>query len=383
MEAQLKTHSQKQAMKSYGRRIHSLAKLLTPGTHLPVYALMFVTTRCNAACEHCFYWQELNQNIKDELTVEEYGKLARSMGPMLQITYTGGSPELRKDLPDIVEQFYEHCEPSQMTFCMLGHATDRIVQHTEAMLQRCPGQRLKIAISLDGLGEEHDELRKLPGLFQRVVTTVQELGKIKKHWPNLRLDIGITVHGLNYNTAERTALWARENLPIDVLKPILVRGNPLNPETLSDVCKTSYLQVVEQDRGWINGTRGGLFSPMDFVVSAKEAMQREIIGRISHTHVTEVTCGGARETAVVYPTGNVAGCELRDNVLGNIRDVDYEFPTIWFNEKADSFRQTAGKVEECQGCYHHCFLAPAMFRTPKLWPTLVKTAWAIYWNAKN
>jgi radical SAM protein with 4Fe4S-binding SPASM domain len=383
MSSQLIARDVVQPATIYHRRARAFGKLLAPGVHMPVYALVFVTTRCNAACEHCFYWDELNKNLRSELPVEEYDKLARSMGSMLQITFTGGSPELRKDLPDIVERFYEHCSPSQMTFCMLGYATDKIVQHVEAMLKRCPQQRLKIAISLDGLGEEHNELRKLKGLFDRVVGTVTSLGALKNDWPNLRLDIGITVHGLNYKTAERTALWARENLPIDVLKPILVRGNPYNPKTLNDVCKTTYLSVVQRDREWVSGVRGGLFSPMDFVVSAKEAMQRELIGRISHTHVNDLTCGGARETAVVYPTGNVAGCELRDEVLGNVRDVDYDLSKIWFNDQADSFRQSAGKVNECRGCYHHCFLAPAMFRTPKLWPTLVKTASSIYWNSRS
>jgi AdoMet-dependent heme synthase len=383
MTGESKVNSRVQPATIRERRARSFGRLLAPGVHMPVYALVFVTNRCNAACEHCFYWQELNQHVKDELTVDEYDKLARSMGPVFQLTFTGGSPELRRDLPDVVERFHHHCSPSQMTFCMLGHATDRILQHTEQMLRRCPGQRLKIAISLDGLEEEHDELRRVPGLFQRVVATVRELGALKKQWPNLRLDIGITVHALNYETAERTALWARKNLPIDVLKPILVRGNPLNPKTLGDVCKTTYLKVVEQDKDWVSGLNGGLFSPMDFVVSAKEALQRELITRISHTQVADVTCGGARETAVIYPTGKVAGCELRDNVLGNVRDVEYDLSRIWFNDQADIFRSTSGKVEECRGCYHHCFLAPAMFRTPRLWPKLVKTASTIYWNSRS
>jgi radical SAM protein with 4Fe4S-binding SPASM domain len=356
---------------------------MAPGARKPVYLLMFVTNRCTAACDHCFYWRELNKNVKEELTLDEYKKVARSLGPMFQVTFTGGSPELRKDLPDVVEQFYRYCSPSQMTFCMLGYATDRILSQAEAMLKNCPGQRFNIAISLDGLGEEHDRLRQLPGLFERVIATVRSLGEMKKHWPNLRVGIGITVHGLNYETAEGTSKWVRENLPINVLKPILVRGNPMNPETLNDLCKTTYLNVVNQDRTWINASHGGVFSPMDFVVYAKEAMQRTIIGHISHGNGQGFKCGGARETAVIYPNGNVAGCELRDDVLGNVRNVNYQFSRIWFNDRAKAFRRTAGRVAECQGCYHHCFLAPAMFRTPKLWPKLVKTAWQIYYNSGN
>jgi len=368
------------SMRRQVRRAASFGKLMVPGTHKPVYLLMFVTNRCTAACDHCFYWRELNTKVKQELTPVEYEKLARSLGPMFQVTFTGGSPELRHDLPEIVEQFYRHCSPSQMTFCMLGNATDRILSQTEAMLKQCPDQRFNIAISLDGLGEEHDRLRRLPGLFDRAIATIRQLGSLRKHWPNLHIGIGITVHGLNYRTAERTSKWVRENLPINVLKPILVRGDPMNRETLNEVCKTSYLKVVSQDRSWIDGSRGGIFSPMDFIVYAKEAMQRTVISRISHGTTAGFKCGGARETAVIYPTGDVAGCELRDDVLGNIRDVNYQFSRIWFNDRSDEFRRTVGKVSQCEGCYHHCFLAPAMFRTPALWPKLAQTAWQIYQN---
>ena len=47
-------------------------RLLAPGARMPVYLLMFVTNRCAARCEHCFYWSELNTKVKEELTVEEF-----------------------------------------------------------------------------------------------------------------------------------------------------------------------------------------------------------------------------------------------------------------------------------------------------------------------
>ena len=41
---------------------------------------------------------------------------------------TGGSPELRKDLPAIAREFYRHCRPAHMTLCMLARHTDRIIR---------------------------------------------------------------------------------------------------------------------------------------------------------------------------------------------------------------------------------------------------------------
>jgi radical SAM protein with 4Fe4S-binding SPASM domain len=359
-------------------------KLLAPGAQKPIYLLNFVTNRCNAACDHCFYWEELNTNVRSELTVEEHQRIARSLGAMFQVTFTGGSPELRKDLPELVYEYHRHCLPAHMTFCMLGYSTDMIVSHVTKMLERCNGQKITIGISLDGIGDEHDEYRKLPGLFDRVVKTVHGLAAVRARFPNLRVAIGMTVHGLNRHKVEHTAAWARQNLPIDILKPILVRGNPLNPETRHEDsmqdCIDKYDRITDFDREWLIAKGMSKFTAMDYVINAKENVQRNLIKHISQTGDSPVTCSGARETAVLYPNGNIAGCEMRENVLGNMRSADFNFEKIWFGDEAKHFRDTTGAVEQCQGCYHHCFISPAIFRTPAYWLPIGKAAAESYQN---
>lgn len=358
-------------------KISAGKKLFAPGAQKPIYLLNFVTNSCNAACDHCFYWEELNTKKNLELSVDEHEKIAKSLGAMFQVTFTGGSPELRKDLPEIVYQYYKYCKPSNMTFCMLGYHTDRIVEHVTKMMERCTGQQITIGISLDGLGEEHDEYRKLKGLFNRVVNTVNELHKLQKKYPNLRVAIGMVVHGLNINKVENSAMWVRNNLPVDILKPILVRGNPLNPETRNDECIGLYDKIVDRDRQWLMDKNLRKLNFTDKVIRAKENVQREIIKKISSSQQSDITCSGGRETAVLYPSGDIAGCEMRGNVLGNIRKSEYDFSKVWFSENACSFRKTVGKVNECKGCYHHCFISPAIFRTPSVWPRIAKSIMAL------
>lgn len=352
-------------------------KLFAPGAQKPIYLLNFVTNSCNAACDHCFYWAELNTGKKSELTVDEHAKVARGLGPMLQVTFTGGSPELRKDLPDIVYEYYRHCRPGNMTFCMLGYNTQRIAEHVERMLTMCKGQQITIGISLDGLGEEHDEYRKLKGLFDRVVTTVNELHRMKSRFPNLRVAIGMVVHGLNIHKVEQSAIWVRDNLPVDILKPILVRGNPLNPATRDEECIGIYDKVVDRDRQWLMDNTAHKLNAIDKIIRAKENVQRDLIRNISSTGKTEVVCSGGRETAVMYPSGDIAGCEMRKNVLGNIRQHNYDFTSVWFSDKGKEFRETVGKADECAGCYHHCFISPAIFRTPAMWPRVASSILAL------
>jgi radical SAM protein with 4Fe4S-binding SPASM domain len=358
-------------------RLQAAKKLMAPGAQKPIYLLNFVTNSCNAACDHCFYWAELNTKKRLELTVEEHEQVARSLGPMFQITFTGGSPELRKDLPEIVQAYHRHCHPSNMTFCMLGYNTDRILEQVTTMLKTCLGQQITIGISLDGLGEEHDRYRKLDGLFDRVVKTVHGLHALQAHFPLLRIAIGMVVHGLNIEQVEHSARWVRTHLPIDLLKPILVRGNPLNPDTRDDRCIELYDRIVDRDRQWLLDHNGRQLNFVDRVVRAKENVSRQLIQRISTTQESEITCSGGRETAVLYPEGNVAGCEMRADILGNVREAGFDMGKIWFSAQAKDFRQTVGIASECKGCYHHCFISPAIFRTPAMWPRIAKSIWAL------
>lgn len=354
-------------------KLSASKKLFAPGAQKPIYLLNFVTNSCNAACEHCFYWEELNTNKNNELTLNEHSKVAKSLGSMFQITFTGGSPELRKDLPDIVYEYYKYCRPSNITFCMLGYHTEKIIEHVSKMLEKCIGQQITIGISIDGLGEEHDEYRKLKGLFERVVKTINELHKLQKTYPKLRIAIGMVVHGLNIHKVENSALWVRNNLPIDILKPILVRGNPLNPETRNDECIGIYDKIVDRDRQWLMDKDEKKLNFFDKVNRAKENVSRDLIKKISLTNKSEITCSGGRETVVIYPSGDIAGCEMRKDILGNIRKNEFDFNSIWFSEEANSFRKSVGKVKECEGCYHHCFISPAIFRTPAMWPKIAKS----------
>ena len=67
--------------------------------------IFFVTSRCNAFCETCFYHEELNK--KGDLTFAEIEKVSRTMPPITDLWLSGGEPTLRKDLTNIIDLFVE------------------------------------------------------------------------------------------------------------------------------------------------------------------------------------------------------------------------------------------------------------------------------------
>jgi MoaA/NifB/PqqE/SkfB family radical SAM enzyme len=340
----------------------------------PSYLLLFVTSRCNASCGHCFYWQKANRK-EHELTVGEIEQLAKSLGNMLQITLTGGSPELRDDLADIAIVLARICKPVNMTLSSNGSMPEKLFAAVTNILDHIPDLNLTVDISLDGLFEEHDDLRKFPGLFNKVRSSFNMLAVLKKKHSGLRLGMGLCVSGLNQNTAEKTALWAIDNLPIDNLTPILIRGEPRNPSALEcdpDVF-LKIAQIVEQ-RLYKDKFRG--YAAFPAVINAKDIVQKQLIADIARTKRSCVRCSACRETAVVYPDGAVPGCEIRREIIGNLRTVNMNISELWKSKSAADFRNKI-KTEKCF-CWHQCFLSALIIKSPKLWAKLLYTIWKLW-----
>ena len=58
--------------------------------------ILFVTSRCNAFCQTCFYHEELNQ--PGDMTFAQIEKVSRTMPSITDLWLSGGEPTLRRDL---------------------------------------------------------------------------------------------------------------------------------------------------------------------------------------------------------------------------------------------------------------------------------------------
>src|SRR5688572_31162181 len=65
--------------------------------------ILFVTSRCNALCQTCFYHAELNQ--PGDLTFAQLERVSRTMPPITDLWLSGGEPTLRGDVSQIIDMF--------------------------------------------------------------------------------------------------------------------------------------------------------------------------------------------------------------------------------------------------------------------------------------
>ncbi len=144
-----------------------------------------VTYRCNARCTMCNIWQ---MQDRPEMRLEDFSHLLED--PIFQgierLTLAGGEPSLRRDLVALTELFLQRMPRlGSLTLITNGLAVERILADTRAMLALCAsgGVHLNISVSLDGVGQVHDELRGVPGAFSRVAQCLMGLKELQASSP--------------------------------------------------------------------------------------------------------------------------------------------------------------------------------------------------------
>ncbi len=127
----------------------------------PVTSVWEITMGCNMRCKHCGSSCENAQ--EDELTTEEALKLCDDLGKLgfEWITLSGGEPTTRKDWDMIARRLGQNgIIPNMITNGWL--VDDKILDRArEAGINT-------IAVSVDGLCDTHDFIRK-PGSFERIM----------------------------------------------------------------------------------------------------------------------------------------------------------------------------------------------------------------------
>lgn len=343
--------------------MRALAKLAFLQNYKPSYLLFFVTNRCEARCGHCFYWKSTNSGGR-ELTLDEIVRFAKKCGPLVQVTLTGGSPEMRADLAGIADALWEHCRPLNMTLCSNGARPETLRDVVAAICRKRPECRLTVDISLDGLHEEHDRLRGFPGLFDRVLRSYELLAELRDRYRNLRLGCGLCVSGLNKETAYDTATWAMSHLPLDNFTPILVRGEPRVAAAI-DTDADIFLRIADETEARLRQRSFRGYAAFSSIVNRKDIAQKRLIHDIYRSGRSPIRCAAARETAVVYPDGTVGACELRNDVLGHLDDAGMDLGRLWRSAEAKRFRRTI--AEDRCSCWHQCFLSPTIIKSPRFW----------------
>ncbi|MGH9340389.1 MAG: radical SAM/SPASM domain-containing protein [Acidobacteriota bacterium] len=327
---------------------------------LPVNLIFFVTSRCNLLCTHCFYWEELNKK-HNELTLDEIERISRSLPNLLSVSFTGGEPYLRPDLPDIAAAFEKNSGARNIQIPSNGLLVERTVSRVEELLQKVRQARVCTGVSLDGPEDIHNQIRQNPKSFQRALETLAELKRLKPSFPNLSVGVALTVSSANQSRLDEFYRYVDQELQPDAITITLVRGNPIDT-SLKNVDLGLYRDFA---RRVINYRRAHRLTEgwSDRLVIAKEEETYRLIGEAAGASQRISPCYGGELIGVLSETGEVYPCETLDKCMGNVRDFNCNFSQLWRSNLAQKGRRYQKELG-CQ-CTYECAMSVNTLFNPR------------------
>ena len=129
--------------------------------------ILFVNSRCNARCETCFYWQELNQ--PGDMTFAQIERLSQTMPPVTDLWLSGGEPTLRRDLNEIVNLFVRQNGVRRVIIPTNALVKSHVREVVSRALGENPSIDLYLNVALDGYGDSHVRVRGVPGYWGKTL----------------------------------------------------------------------------------------------------------------------------------------------------------------------------------------------------------------------
>ena len=330
-------------------------KWIHPGLDTLIH---YVTSACNAHCDHCYFLDRLNQ--KNDLTKDETFGVIGKLGRIRALLVAGGEPFICRYLADVLIAYHRECGVRVAQIPTMAFHTDRMLGTIQKALTACPDLHLTVNVSLDGFAAFHNANRKVPGLFEIATNNLQRLKALQSVHPRLRVCVVTVMMPGNLADLPRFAgfIWAAKP-DLHILE--VLRDLDFGPydrkevEDLRDLWVDLTRAYYERPQ---NGSqhlyRSWVLSP--FIKRFAVANLRTAFANFLDHADWSAPCQAGRKIAVLYPEGDVAVCELRKRV-GNIKDHGLSLQAAM---ATPAFQEEVKKVPEDQCfCTHGCFIPVA------------------------
>jgi radical SAM protein with 4Fe4S-binding SPASM domain len=328
--------------------------------------ILFVTSRCNAFCKTCFYHEELNQ--PGDLTFDQIEKISRTMPAITDLWLSGGEPTLRRDLSEIIQTFIRNNGVNRIIIPTNGLIKSRVYEIVDRALEQNSLRELYLNIALDGYGKTHDEIRGVPGNWQKALECIAALYPLKsKYTDRFRLNVNTVVCADNYREIEKLGEYMWENFQLDGQYFNIVRGDTLVGDEIKKVPASVLPKMYEYISRLTKRYGDRMFAQDD--LSKRFVKNIAYVGAITthyrtqHANFQTTTewpfpCTAGETTVVIDYNGDVRACELREK-FATLADYDFDFNELW------SAHQRVQELKAIDGgkacwCTHVCFIHDSM-----------------------
>ncbi len=324
----------------------------------PIFNVIFLTNRCNLNCKMCFYTE---REPRDELTTDEYIKLANSMPPQWYLMFTGGEPFIRKDVYEIATAFIKR-GASVIHFSTNGTYKDRLIDVVSRLASENKKTSIVVCISIDGDEATHEYIRQVKGCYNKAVESIKALIELKKSNTNISISVNFTMSSFNQHKWKDTIAYIKNELAVDTVSIAATRGQTYD-KTAVEFDEEEYNKAIEYIK---HDNRKNYKSKLLYAMSTfKDSLQTDTIYQIlKNSPPSWYYCLAGTVFSVISETGDVYPCEmLVGTKLGNLREHDMNYTKVMESGCAINIRRFIAK-RKCL-CSYECAMTPSLAANPR------------------
>jgi len=310
-------------------------KMTTFGSHkrdLPVLSEVALTYGCNNKCVFCYASSPERVDDVPQMTTEEVKKILgiiRNTAKIPTVSFTGGEPTMRKDLPELVE----YAKSIDMRVNLISNG---VLLASGDLAERLVSAGLDSAqISLESsIPEVHDKVVGVKGAFKNTVAGFKKIKKLGIH-----CHINTTICADNVATITELPKFARDELGLEYQSMNMVIRTGHTYDNPDEIGYTEIAKILPKlhESAKQAGIKLVWYSPIPFC----------IINTIAEG-IGGTTCAACDGLLSIAPNGDVLPCSSFSDGIGNLLREPFE--KIWWSRQALYFRNKEFIPPVCKSC---------------------------------
>jgi sulfatase maturation enzyme AslB (radical SAM superfamily) len=313
----------------------------------PTVLIYNCTWVCDAKCTMCNNWKWGDR--KSDMTLEQLEPVMDSpfWGAVENLNISGGEPTTRLDLPEMVEMFQRRLPRlRKIGINTTGLTPARAIPMLTKIVKFCAAKDLLISIrvSLDGIGDVHNQVRAVKNGFDKASQTIEAMQKLAAEHQNFQFGIASTIFAKNLEDAENILTWARtKNLDI-VFNMLRFTDAMLHNGALKETIGFQDREETFMRKFFLDRVKE------ESVLSGQAFMYLHYADMIANGYHRTMPCPFQSQGLLLNPNGDLHYCE-NSQKIGNVLDDSAE--SLYFKAENLAHRQQI-KDETCPTCLSPC-----------------------------
>jgi MoaA/NifB/PqqE/SkfB family radical SAM enzyme len=312
----------------------------------PTVLIFHCTFVCDARCEMCHNWKRGDR--KADLSLEQIEQAFSSplWKKIENANISGGEPTTRNDLVDVCRVMLDKF-PRLRKFGLntTGLTPHRAIPMLTKIVELCHerGVIFSTRVSIDGVGDMHNEVRKVQAGFDKANETIRAMQELQKRY-SFNFGVSTTIFSMNLDDADNIREWAkREHLDI-VFNMVRFTEPMLGNADLAETCKPIGAEEERMRQFFLDRVR------LDPLLDGQNYVYLHYADMIANGYHRHAPCPFQTQGVMLNPDGGLFFCENSD-VVGNVLQEDPQ--AIYFRAASQAHRDMI-KREKCPTCLSPC-----------------------------